>query len=137
MNEQMSSMKFSAKEIDSLLKIDPAGPVIKRLREADTQDINLDRSSPAQVHFIAKEVLKACNVIRPSVTDLATLPKARAEAKKAIKSEQKNRKTFNSSISTSLRFARYRDKSLIEVKSVEYALDAQDDDEVRQHENFI
>ena len=67
MNGQMSSVKYSTKEIENLLKLDPSSVLSKKLGEVDNASIE-------QVRVLAREVLKACNVIRPSVEDLVTLP---------------------------------------------------------------
>jgi len=77
MNGQMGSMKYEQDEIDNLLKVDPATNMVKRLREIESAEVDIDKSSPLQVKLIAREVLKACNVIRPSVKNLSTLPLAR------------------------------------------------------------
>ena len=75
MNGQMSSMRYSSKDIERLLKLDPAGILVKKLREVDaTAAIDGDNASCEKVKLIAKEVLKACNVIRPAISNLASMP---------------------------------------------------------------
>ena len=99
MNDRMPSMQYSTSELNQLLKFDPRAPIINRLREASVDtDVNVDSSSREQVNLITKEVLKACNVIRPSVMDLTNLPQVRAEHKKAHRNDMRIRKTFSSSI---------------------------------------
>jgi len=73
----MSSMKFEDRELDHLLKVDPKSTLVRNLRKVDTNEVDVDKSSKDRVHLLAREVLKACNVIRPSVADLTTLPFAR------------------------------------------------------------
>ena len=82
---QMSSMKFQLKELDKLFKVDPQSAMIKQLRQVDNQEVDVDKESVDRVHFVAKEVLRACNVIRPSIADLSTLPVARKQAKSALR----------------------------------------------------
>ena len=64
-------MKFKDVEIDQLLKVDPRSPMLRQLRQASSQAVDVDKASVDRVHFVTKEVLKACNVIRPSLGDLS------------------------------------------------------------------
>jgi len=66
----MPSMKFKALELDKLLKVDPKSAMIMKLRTADTDHVDVDSSTVDRVKLVTKEVLKACNVIRPSMGDL-------------------------------------------------------------------
>ena len=43
--------------------------------------VDVDKPSVERVHLITKEVLKACNVIRPTLMNLNQLPGARKQAK--------------------------------------------------------
>ena len=42
--------------------------------------------------MVTREVLKACNMIRPSASQLAAIPKARRQADEVIKAEIKEKK---------------------------------------------
>lgn len=87
----MSSMKFQTTELEKILRVDPESPMIKNLRLAKNSNVDIDKVSADRVKLLTKEVLRACNVIRPSVADLTQLPKARELAKSALRLEQKNR----------------------------------------------
>ena len=70
----MSSMSYSKKDIDNLLNLDPSGILTKKLQEVNDYANDADNAGGAQVKVVAREVLKACNVIRPTVENLVTLP---------------------------------------------------------------
>ena len=48
----------------------------------------MTRASGQRVRLITKEVLKACNVIRPAIKELNELPAARKQAQSALKLEK-------------------------------------------------
>lgn len=78
-------MKFDDNEADRLLHVNQSSEIIQQMRRADTESIQFGgRASADRVKLVTKEVLKACNVIRPPLSDLNQLPHARKQAKQDL-----------------------------------------------------
>ena len=65
------SMRFKDAEFKKLIKIDKESPIINQLEQID--DVQFSKS-PDRLKKLTKEVLRACNVIRPDMGDLWNLP---------------------------------------------------------------
>ena len=68
-------MRFKDAEFKKLIKLEGQSPIIEQLKQID--DNSFSAESPDRLKKLTKEVLKACNVIRPDMNDLYTLPLAR------------------------------------------------------------
>ena len=68
-------MRFKDDELKRLIKLEGESAIISQINQID--DDPFAHESPDRLKKLTKEVLKACNVIRPDMTDLYTLPMAR------------------------------------------------------------
>ena len=66
------------RELDKVFKIDSTSPLVNNLRQLKDKDSDVVNStSYKRLEMITKEVMKACNIIRPSIAQLTQIPEAR------------------------------------------------------------
>lgn len=84
-----SSTKFKEKEFEKVLSLDENSRIVKQICQLNEDFVkNRRNESQNRVSALTKEVLKACNVIRPSVKDLTLLPQMRRQAHDYLKAER-------------------------------------------------
>ena len=74
-NGDTQSVRFKETEFKMLIKTDEKSMVMSELGMTEVNGYGLGK--PDRIRNLTKEVLRACNVIRPGVSELVNLPLAR------------------------------------------------------------
>ena len=80
-------MRFKDDELKRLIKLEGQSAIISQINQIE--DDSFSYESPDRLKKLTKEVLKACNVIRPDMTDLYTLPMVRQHVADRVPQKKK------------------------------------------------